>query len=111
MTRCEVVYQRAPAQTTMVESRNFSEARAAALAASDDNQPKSDYLNKHDILKVDTSVPYKREIVWRNVISMILIHFVALYSYFTMALTREGNWYFILYSDAIGRLAGFRNGE
>lgn len=50
-------------------------------------------------------VPYKRQIVWRNVISMLLLHLAALYGYFCMAFNPDVPWHDMIYIDVIARIA------
>lgn len=48
---------------------------------------------------------YKLDIVWRNVIGMIVLHVAAVYGYFTMAWNADKPWYGAIVIDTIGRIS------
>lgn len=55
--------------------------------------------------KPDSKVIYRRQIVWRNVIIMCIIHLLAFYSYFQFALSPSKPWHVFIWPDLIGRVA------
>lgn len=65
-----------------------------------------DYLcSSPEDQKKEPEVPYKRTIVWRNVISMFLLHAAALYGYVTMAFNPDIPWWGMVLIDFFARFA------
>lgn len=52
----------------------------------------------------DAPVHYKREIVWRNIFAMLMLHVGAVYGYWALAMDPGYPWYTALVPDTIGRL-------
>lgn len=61
-----------------------------------------DHYKKEEV--ADTKYVYKREIVWRNVVMMTVLHGLAIYGYVSFAFDPEKPWWGAFLLDAIARL-------
>ena len=76
----------------MAESNTLRERKIDTDHHAEPELPELDDYCQVNETKAESEVPYKREIVWRNVISMFLLHLAALYGYVTMAFNPDIPW-------------------
>lgn len=80
----------------------------AALASNIVAEPRHENEVDHKLAPdedVDPKYVYKREIVWRNVAMMTMLHGLAFYGLFAFAFDPEKPWWGGLIVDAMGRLS------
>ncbi|KAH7638046.1 stearoyl-coa desaturase 5-like [Dermatophagoides farinae] len=53
----------------------------------------------------DNDNVYRRQIVWRNVIAMTILHLMAIYSYIYFGLDRRITWYVLFWPDILARIS------
>lgn len=88
----------------MTESESLRE-RSHGVVQKESMMTNDDYLCSSPEDLKEPEVPYKRTIVWRNVISMFLLHVAALYGYVTMAFNPDIQWWGMVLIDFFARFA------
>ena len=91
-------------KTTEEESNELKKTSASKLLVTD-NDDASDFHTQVMQYEKDKLVPYKLEIVWRNVFVMTVLHLAALVGFYNILLNSKaqtGFWYL-----ALGSLSGF----
>ena len=91
----------------MIESDALRERKSVSVLPAEPELAKWDEDDLSQVKEsiAEAEVQYKRQIVWRNVISMFLLHLGALYGYVTMAFNPDIPWYSMILVDFIARFA------